>query len=107
MRPRPCHRPPLPIHDVDLQPALRRVVPLQIATSKVVALERAAEVVDQKLDATPRLQHVQQVIDEELGRADAEWDGLDPDELDPTFEEDAEFRARWPRLYRQGPLDRT
>ncbi len=44
----------------------QRVRTLQIATSKVVALERAAEVVDQKLDATARLQHVQQVIDEEL-----------------------------------------
>ena len=44
----------------------QRVKKLQIATSKVVALERAGEVVDQKLDATARLQHVQQVIDEEL-----------------------------------------
>ena len=44
----------------------QRVRTLQIATSKVVALERAGEVVDQKLDATARLQHVQQVIDEEL-----------------------------------------
>ena len=44
----------------------QRVRSLQIATSKVVALERAAEVVDQKLSATARLQHVQQVIDEEL-----------------------------------------
>ena len=39
---------------------------LQIATSKVVALERAREVVTQKLDATAHLQHVQEVIDEEL-----------------------------------------
>ena len=44
----------------------QRVHTLQIATTKVVALERAAEVVDQKLDATARLQHVQEVIDEEL-----------------------------------------
>ncbi len=44
----------------------QRVRTLQIATSKVVALERAAEVVDQQLDATARFQHVQQVIDEEL-----------------------------------------
>ena len=44
----------------------QRVKKLQIATSKVVALERAAEIVDQKLSATARLQHVQQVIDEEL-----------------------------------------
>ncbi len=39
---------------------------------------------------------------------DAEWDGIDPDEVDPTFEEKfAEFRARWPRLYRQDTPDRT
>ena len=44
----------------------QRVRTLQIATSKVVALERAAEVVDQKPDATARLQHIQEVIDEEL-----------------------------------------
>ena len=44
----------------------QRVRTLQIATSKVVALERAAEVVDRKLDAAARLQHIQQVIDEEL-----------------------------------------
>ena len=36
----------------------QRVKKLQIATSKVVALERAAEVVDQQLDATARFQHV-------------------------------------------------
>ena len=44
----------------------QRVRTLQIATSKVVALERAAEVVNQQLDATVRFQHVQEVIDEEL-----------------------------------------
>ena len=44
----------------------QRVRTLQIATSKVVALERAGEVVTQKLDATAHLQHVQEVIDEEL-----------------------------------------
>ncbi len=38
-----------------------------------------------------------------LRRADA-WDGTDPDKVDPTFEEEfAEFRARWPRFYTQGP----
>ncbi len=41
-----------------------------------------------------------------LRRFDAEWDGLDPDAVDPTFEEEfAEFRARWPRFYTQGPLE--
>ena len=44
----------------------QRVKKLQIATSKVVALERAGEVVDQKLQATERLERVQQVIDNEL-----------------------------------------
>ncbi len=42
---------------------------LQIATSKVVALERAGEVVDQRLQATERLERVQRVIDEELNWA--------------------------------------
>ena len=37
--------------------------------SRVVALEKAGDVVDQKLDANARLQHVQQVIDEELRHA--------------------------------------
>ncbi len=43
-----------------------------------------------------------------LRRADAEWDGLDPDAVDPTFEEEfAEYRARWPKFYKQGPIDET
>ena len=42
-----------------------------------------------------------------LRRLDSEWDGHDPDEVDPTFEEEfAEFRARWPKFYTQGPLER-
>lgn len=49
------------------EPAIcQRVKKLRIATSKVVALERAARVVDQKLDANERLQRVQRVIDDEL-----------------------------------------
>ena len=47
----------------------QRVKKLQIATSKVVALEKAHEMVDQKLDANARLQRVQQVIDDELSWA--------------------------------------
>lgn len=47
----------------------QRVQKLQIATSKVVALERAAEVVDQKLTAAQRLQHVQRVILDQLAWA--------------------------------------
>lgn len=50
----------------------QRVQKLRIATSKVVALERAGELVDQKLDATARLQRVQLVIDEELAWAVAQ-----------------------------------
>ena len=43
-----------------------------------------------------------------LRRLDADWDWMDPAAVDPTFEEEfAEFRPRWPRFYRQGPLDRT
>jgi len=37
--------------------------------SRVVALERANDVVEEKLSATARLERVQQVIDEELGWA--------------------------------------
>jgi DNA-binding transcriptional regulator YdaS (Cro superfamily) len=44
----------------------QRVKQSRIATSKVVALERAAQVVDQKLTAAQRLQHVQRVILDEL-----------------------------------------
>ena len=41
-------------------------------------------------------------------RGDAEWDGINPDEVDPTFEEEfAEFRTRWPRFYTQDTPDRT
>ena len=47
----------------------QRVRTLQIATSKVVALERAGDVVDQKIDANARLQGVQHVIDAELAWA--------------------------------------
>lgn len=43
-----------------------RVKQLKIATSKVVALERAAAVVDQQLSAADRLRHVQVVIQEQL-----------------------------------------
>ncbi len=47
----------------------QRVRKLQIATSKVVTLEKAGEVVDQKLDANARLERVQRVIDDELSWA--------------------------------------
>ncbi len=47
----------------------QRVQKLRIATSKVVALERAGEVVDQRLQATERLTRVQRVIDDELSWA--------------------------------------
>jgi hypothetical protein len=44
----------------------QRLKRLRRRTSHVVALEKAGEVVDQKLSATARLEHVQQVIGEEL-----------------------------------------
>lgn len=50
----------------------QRVKQARIATSKIVALERAAQVVDQKLDANARLERVQRVIDEELSWAVAQ-----------------------------------
>ena len=48
-------------------------------TSRVVALELAADVVDEKLSATARLERVQRVIDEELSWAvqEARRDGGD------------------------------
>ena len=39
-----------------------------------------------------------------LRRFDAEEEGKDPYEFDPTYEEEfAEFRALWPKFYRQDP----
>jgi predicted transcriptional regulator len=57
----------------------QRVKQARIATSKVVALERAAQVVDQKLTAAQRLQHVQRVILDELTWAEqqAKQPGVD------------------------------
>ncbi len=65
----------------------QRVQTLRIATSKVVALERASEVVDQKLDANARLQRVQRVIDEELRWAveQAQQQGADRGALQATI----------------------
>ena len=43
-----------------------------------------------------------------LRHPDAGEDGLDPDAVDPTYEEEfAAFRARWPQFYKQGRFDRT
>src|SRR5512145_31493 len=57
----------------------QRVKQARIATSKVVALERAAQVVDQKLSANARLEPIQQVIDGELAwaMAQAQREGAD------------------------------
>ena len=65
----------------------QRVRTLQIATSKVVALERAGEVVDQKLDATARLQRAQEIIDAELAWAvdQAQQPGADRRALQDTI----------------------
>jgi len=58
-------------------------------------------------DQTPSIVDIQHFIARDLRRADV-WDGTDPDAVDPTYEEKfAECRARWPRFYMQGRLDRT
>jgi Zn-dependent peptidase ImmA (M78 family) len=44
----------------------QRLKRMRVLTSQVVALEKAREVVEEKLSATARLEKVQQVIDEEL-----------------------------------------
>ena len=52
------------------EPAIyQRLKRMRRLTSRLVALERANEVVDEKLSATARLERVQQVIDEELAWA--------------------------------------
>jgi hypothetical protein len=52
------------------EPAIhQRLKKMRALTSRVVALERANDVVDDKLSATARLERVQRVIDEELGWA--------------------------------------
>ncbi len=65
----------------------QRVQKLRIATSKVVALERASEVVDQKLDANARMERVQRVIDGELAWAvdQAQQPGADRGALQDTI----------------------
>src|SRR5260221_2265630 len=47
----------------------QRLKRLRVLTSQVVALEKAGQVVEEKLTATARLERVQQVIDEELDAA--------------------------------------
>ena len=52
------------------EPAIhQRVKRMRRLTSRLVALERASEIVDDKLSATARLERVQRVIDEDLGWA--------------------------------------
>ena len=52
------------------EPAIhQRMKRLRILTSHVIALEKAGDLVEEKLTATDRLERVQQVIDEELGWA--------------------------------------
>jgi predicted DNA-binding protein YlxM (UPF0122 family) len=57
----------------------QRMKRMRALTSQVVALEKAGQVVEEKLTATARLERVQQVIDEELGWAvqQARQDGAD------------------------------
>jgi DNA-binding Lrp family transcriptional regulator len=62
------------------EPAIhQRLKRMKQLTSQVVALEKAGEVVEEKLTATARLEGVQQVIDEELRWAvqQARQDGAD------------------------------
>ena len=65
----------------------QRIRKLTGLTSRVVALEKAGEVVDQKLDATARLQRVQEIIDEELVWAveQAQQPGADRSKLQDTI----------------------
>jgi len=52
------------------EPAIhQRLKRMRQLTSRFIALERANDVVEEKLSATARLERVQQVIDEELGWA--------------------------------------
>jgi hypothetical protein len=52
------------------EPAIhQRLKRMRYLTTKVIALERANDLVEEKLSATARLERVQQVIDEELGWA--------------------------------------
>ena len=52
------------------EPAIhQRLKRMRGLTSRVIALERANDVVEEKLSATARLERVQQVIDEELAFA--------------------------------------
>ena len=51
-------------------------------------------------DHIPTFEELQAWADRTLRRADAAWDGQDPDELDPSFEQEfAAFRAKWPRWF--------
>ncbi len=65
----------------------QRIKKLTGLTSRVVALEKAGEVVDQKLDATARLQRVQEIIDDELSWAveQAQQPGTDRSKLQDTI----------------------
>ena len=65
----------------------QRLKKLTGLTSHVVALEKAGDVVDQKLDANARLQQVQRVIDEELRWAvdQAQQPGADRGALQDTI----------------------
>jgi hypothetical protein len=57
-------------HFIVSEPAIHQPLKrMRVLTSHVVALEKAGEVVEEKLSATARLERVQQVIDEELGWA--------------------------------------
>ena len=75
----------------------QRVKKLQIATSKVLTLEKAADVVDRKLSATERLERAQQVILDQLDWAEqkAQHSGADRSSLtDLIVKLSAEIRGQ-------------
>ena len=74
----------------------------------IADLEKVVEAAPQQFnDQMPSIVDVQHFTARSLRRFDAEWEGKDPDEVDPTYEEEfAEFRARWPKFYKQGKLER-
>lgn len=75
----------------------QRVKQLKIATSKVLTLEKAAEVVDRKLSASDRLERAQQVILDQLDWAEqqAQQPGADRSSLtDLLVKLSAEIRGQ-------------
>ena len=59
-------------------------------------------------DQLPSFMDMQPWNTRSLRRAAADWDGVDPAAVNPTFEEEfAACRARWPRFYKQDDVTAT